>query len=400
MKNTNTIILAACSLFALSLFSCNDGKTAKGYTIKGEITGVDSGMVKLVKSNQEDRTSTTVDSLPFSGGTFELKGSVESPEMMTLTIEPGNWSFQVFVENSDIAVKADTAKANYYDWTSYGGSKGAEITDYTITGSQNQDNVLKYENDPGLNRYQPEFDKLNEAYKNASNKDESEEIRNQIGELRDKRSVLQKAWIDSFVTVNPSSGTGPYLFNNYYIFGGRDITLEEMEKMMNKFSGVAKSTSYYTYLTKQVEMRRAVAPGSMAPDFTLKKPDGSELTLSSLRGKYVMIDFWASWCVPCRQSIPHWKELYAKYHPEGFEILGITNDSKYDDWTKALDEEKMPWLQVTDEFPVKNMPARVISEYMAPYLPTYVLIDKDGKIVLHNATKEQISEKLKEVFGS
>lgn len=97
---------------------------------------------------------------------------------------------------------------------------------------------------------------------------------------------------------------------------------------------------------------------------------------------------------------PHWKELYAKYQPKGFEILGVTNDSRWKDWFKAFDEEKMPWPQVADEFPVMNMPSRVGTLYMAPYLPCYILLDKEGKIILHNPSKEEIDKKLKELSGT
>jgi thiol-disulfide isomerase/thioredoxin len=157
---------------------------------------------------------------------------------------------------------------------------------------------------------------------------------------------------------------------------------------------------YYKELSGAVAKKKALQPGNTAPDFTLKKPDSSSFTLSSLRGRYVILDFWASWCVPCRKAIPHWKEVYKKYNAKGLEMVSVTNDSRWSDWFKALDVEKMPWLQVADEFPIKNMPARVATLYMIPYLPTYVLLDKEGKIVLHNASEEQMDEKLKEIFGS
>ncbi len=100
-----------------------------------------------------------------------------------------------------------------------------------------------------------------------------------------------------------------------------------------------------------MDKKRSLQPGQLAPDFTLLKPDSSTFKLSSLRGKYVLLDFWASWCVPCRKAIPHWKELYAKYQPKGFEILGITNDSRWKDWFKALEEEKCHGCRWQDEFP-------------------------------------------------
>lgn len=102
------------------------------------------------------------------------------------------------------------------------------------------------------------------------------------------------------------------------------------------------------------------------------------MTLSSLFGQYLLIDFWASWCGPCRAGVPGLKELYAKYHDKGFEIIGIADDSNPESWKKALAEDKSPWIHVLDEFPDKNKPARVSSLYGVHYIPSYFLLDREG----------------------
>lgn len=399
MKTLSTISHIT-GIFLLAVAGgCAQQQYPEGYTLKGTIQGVNAGKIRLVKSNPEDRTSATIDSAEFTNGSFTLKGKVESPEVMTLTVEPGNWSLPVFVENKDITVKADTANAVHYDWTAYGGSKGAEIKTYAVTGSESQDHWMRYENDPALKSYEPVFATLQKAYSEAGgDKEKQYAVKNQMDSVRGLLTALQKRWIDSFIKANPSSAAGAYLLNNYYMFN-EDLPLKDMESLTGEFTGTAKSTLYFKILSEALAKRRALQPGNPAPDFTLKMPDSSSFTLSSLRGKYVMLDFWASWCVPCRKAIPHWKEVYRKYQSRGFEIVSITNDSRWKDWFKALEDEKMPWIQVADEFPIKNMPARLAELYMIPYLPTYILLDKDGKIVLHNGTEAQIDEKLKGIFG-
>lgn len=386
-------------LLIVILSGCAETKSTDGYEITGTIEGLKDGQVKLMRGNK-DRTSTTIDSAEVKDGKFALKGKVESPQIMSLNFEPGTWSMSLFMENSPITIKADTTGSNHYDYTAYGSGKGAILKNYTITGSRNQDLFMQYENDPALKIYEPEFAKLQEEYQAANDdKEKANAVKDRMDSLRTILTGIQKKWIDSFITKNPSAPAGAHLLSNYYMFN-EDMPLQDMEAMMGKFTGEAKSTVYYKNLTEDLEQRKSLLPGNVAPDFTLLKPDSTSFTLSSLRGKYVLLDFWASWCVPCRKAIPHWKEVYKQYHDKGFEILGVTNDSRWSDWHKALEEEKMPWLQVADEFPVKNMPSRVGTMYMTPYLPTYILLDKDGKILLHNASKEQIDQKLKEVLAS
>src|SRR5690606_16258058 len=205
-------------------------------------------------------------------------------------------------------------------------------------------------------------------------------------------------YVDSFSNAQPNSVVAAYLFNNYFQYN-ETMELTKMEQIMQRFQGDAKASQYYNALEANYNLKVALQPGNVAPDFTALRPDSTEFTLSSTRGKLVMIDFWASWCVPCRKSIPHWKEVYAEYASRGLEIVAVTNDSKWDAWKKALEEENMPWIQVADDFPVKNMPARIATQYMIPFLPTYVLLDEDGKIILHNGSKEEITVEITRLLG-
>lgn len=379
--------------------SCGESKPTanQGYTVEGNFKGIQSGLVKLSTYDDETRTSKVIDSTTITNGKFTLKGNIENPEMVSVVADDF-WGFTFFLENSKISIEADTTGSEHYDWVAYGGSKGATIKNFTVTGSANQDQNQALENNPALKQYEPIMIELGKAYQNTTDKEEGYKIKEKLDSIRDLSTILRKKIIDSFITANPSSPAGAYMFSNFYKFNS-SMTAADMESVMKKFTGPAQSTVYYKQMAQTLNKKKALLPGNPAPDFTLLKTDSSKFTLSSLRGKYVMLDFWASWCVPCRKAIPHWKEVYQKYHAKGFEIVGVTDDFRWKDWFKALEEEKMPWIQVADEFPVKNMPSRVGQLYMTPYLPTYVLLDKDGKILLHNASKEEIDAKLKEVLG-
>lgn len=118
-----------------------------------------------------------------------------------------------------------------------------------------------------------------------------------------------------------------------------------------------------------------------------------------MRGKYVLIDFWASWCVPCRKAIPHLKEVYEKYRSKGFEILSLSGDQNQEAWRKAMDQEKMPWPKVCDDFPAQFAPSRVGSIYQTRFIPFYVLLDKEGKILVYSGNEQEIESKLQQIFN-
>lgn len=388
----------------LCMAACKSGKqnSDQGYALKGSLKGIDSGLIKLTTQNEDDRTSKTIDSGAIKNGSFELKGKIGTPQMVNVSITPGNWGFSIFLEDTVLRITADTAGSQYYDYTAYGSDKGAQIKKITETGSRNFDDWKQYQGDPGQKQYEPVFADLykkveEEAAKN--NLDQEYKYRDQADSVRRLLQAWQKHKIEEYVMQNPSAVAGVYMFDQLYTFS-QDMPVKDMEDMLGKYQGEAKASVYYKRLAGELAKKKAVEPGAVAPDFTLLKRDSTPFTLSSGRGKYMMIDFWASWCHPCRQAIPHWKDVYQKYHDKGFDMVSVSDDSRWSDWKRAMDQEKMPWTQVCDEFPVKNMPARVGSLYMTTYIPFYVLLDKDGKILVYSGKEEDIDNKLKEIFGS
>lgn len=368
------------------------------YIVKGTIKGIREGTVKLVGYNEDDRTSATIDSARFKGGSFVLRGRVETPHMVSVVIEPGNWSFQIFLENKPLTVTGDTTGSSHYDYTMYGATKGAMIRNVKESGSANFDDWMKYQNDPGQKKFEPVFAELSKKIQTTKDVDEQYRYRDQMDSVRKILNAWQEDQVRNYIEKNPSSVAGPYMLRELYTWNS-DLPVADMETMMERFQGEAKQSKYNKSLEGILAKRKAVMPGSVAPDFTLLKRDSSGFTLSSTRGKYIMIDFWASWCHPCRKAIPHWKEVYSKYHDKGFDIVSVSDDNKWSAWFKAMDEERMPWTQVCDEFPIKNMPARVGSLYMTTYIPFYVLLDKEGKILLYTSDENKIDEKLKEILG-
>ena len=145
-----------------------------------------------------------------------------------------------------------------------------------------------------------------------------------------------------------------------------------------------------------VSSMQATTIGQLAPDINLPSPDGKEIALSSLRGKIVLIDFWASWCGPCRKEMPNVVKAYAKFKDKGFEIFGVSLDKEKERWVEAIGKDGITWPQVSD---LMQWESQVVRLYNIQGIPYTVLLDKEGKILAKNLRGEDLEKKLTEVLN-
>lgn len=141
---------------------------------------------------------------------------------------------------------------------------------------------------------------------------------------------------------------------------------------------------------------KAPQPGEIAPDFTLATPQGDSISLSDYRGKYVLIDFWASWCRDCRKENPAVVDLNRKYSGNKFAIIGVSMDKDKAAWLKAIEKDGLTWTQVSDLKGWQSVPAPA---YEIKWIPTNFLIDPDGKVITTGKDLTNASAALKEIFG-
>lgn len=139
--------------------------------------------------------------------------------------------------------------------------------------------------------------------------------------------------------------------------------------------------------------------GKPLPDLSLQTVNGAVIKLSSLKGKAVLIDFWASWCMPCRASIPHLKQLYQKYHEQGFSILSVSIDQNTKAWQTAMLKEAMPWQQAIDKYEDGKDASMLMNTLGIQSVPFAIILDKDGKVLLINPDAEQIDKLLPKLFN-
>lgn len=176
-----------------------------------------------------------------------------------------------------------------------------------------------------------------------------------------------------------------------------DTDFDYYEKVISSLDGIANGNEYYDALSAEVKAMKALATGSVAPEISLPQPNGEILSLSDLKGKYVLIDFWASWCGPCRRENPNVKRVYEKYHNRGFEILGVSLDKAQGAWVSAIEQDGLTWKHVSD---LKYWQSEVVPLYQIQGIPLTVLVDKDGKIIAKNLRGQALEEKLAQIFGN
>jgi len=182
-----------------------------------------------------------------------------------------------------------------------------------------------------------------------------------------------------------------YALNN---LGDGELLMSTLDNLIKKYPWLTQAKNKKKEISDSKAQTAKMANGKKTPDFAYPDVNGKSWGPKDFKGKYLIIDFWASWCGPCRQEIPHLKEVYKKYKDKGLEILAVSVDAKEADWKKAMAEERMAWPQINAK---ESKP--VMASYLFSGIPYLVLVDKEGNIVEKNLRGESLDKKLKEIFG-
>lgn len=391
LKLLNMIRKVTALLFiSLSLAGCANNK----FTLSGELENAVPDtyifLDRLGGTNLQPYDSVKI----AADGSFEFTGEIEQPEFFLLKLSQSNFLTTLIEPGDKISLKANAD------------SLGATAE---VEGSPATNKMIEY--DLRLQEAIAELQKLGEIYRDNEGSDNLEEIMNELDQkaqdiLKDMNEYT-KNFIDdnigsmvSLIALYKQVSPRVYVLNiendlDYY----RRVDSSLFEQYPNSDPVKTLHSQMETLLSSMEEEAAGntnTKIGAVAPEISLPDPDGETISLSSTRGQYVLLDFWAAWCSPCRRENPNLVKAYNNYKDKGFEIFQVSLDQTRDAWLKGIEEDKIgDWIHVSD---LKYWNSEVVPLYGIQAIPANYLLDPEGRIIDSNLRGEALQTKLAEIF--
>lgn len=356
------------------------------YQISGTWTGAEGKKVYLNAFPSGTPESTCIDSaIVASNGTYRLAGNLNEMQPLSITIE-GDKGFRTLMGDGR------PATVNIKDIKYYYKHPDAA---FTIVGDTIEHaavaNILSFWGNDFIRKIS--MGGLEGEAERAKANGDSENEQAQRIKLQECIDTRDKEKND-FLNQYGNCLAAPYFITMNLLKG---IPIEETEAFYNRMGEKARNSPKGIELKESIAKMKALAPGTKAPEFTLPTVSGEELSLKSLQGHIVILDFWASWCAPCIAEMPTVKEIYAKYKDKGLKVVGISMDNSKTAWIKSIDKVQIPWAHVSSLKGMKKCP--IAQLYQVYAIPKLYIIDQEGKIIAKDLREEELKKKIDELFA-
>ncbi len=349
-------------------FACS---RQEGFKINVNLDGAEG---KVLLEQRASGAWVPVDTADIVDGTAVLEGKVNIPGDYYLSLLGEHAKTLLFVENSNMTVtgKADSLNA------------------VKVTGSATHDEYKEIES-----QIQKIADEYMSIYQNsrqvAASGDtaKAREMMDKVNELYESTNKMQ----EDFVKNHPSSYATPYFLSRVQY----NKSAEGLDSLVSMLDPKLDASPTVADLKDRIEKMKKVAVGQIAPDFTQNDPEGNPVKLSDVysKNKYTLIDFWASWCGPCRRENPNVVAVFNDYKDKGFGVIGVSLDREKDAWLKAIDDDHLTWPHVSDLAYWSNEAAKL---YAISSIPSNLLVDQNGKIIAKNKREEELRKTISDLL--
>lgn len=353
------------TLIFLFLWACSNEEL---YQISGNIS---DDIEQVFLEQRIDGKFVKVDSASVLNGTFEMTGHVPFTDVYYLSNGTKSRTL-LFLENDEYYVSGDSVS----------------LRDATIDGGTVQNAYNTF--DEGQKKLYAKLVSMYNTIPNLETQGEKDAVSAEVDSLYDIHTNNQAEYVEN----NPNSPVAVYLLSRIQ-YG---MNAEELSAKVAKLDSTLAPMETYKWLTKRVEILKQVAVGMPAPNFEQADVDGNMIQFSDIysKNKYTLVDFWASWCGPCRQENPNVVAAYKKFHSKGFAVLGVSLDNNKERWIKAIEDDGLSWKHVSDLSGWKNAAAAL---YGVNSIPANFLVDQEGTIVAAGLREAKLHEKLDELLN-